>query len=124
MNLLPIFSKLERYEKGWGAEYWIVNNEKYCGKILQFKQDAEFSMHFHIQKEETWCVTEGKLLMRYFDLTNAEQCERILEKGDVVHLKPNIPHKLIALKESIVFEVSTQHFEEDSYRIQKGNSQK
>ena len=24
-------------EKTWGSEEWIVNSEKYCGKILRFK---------------------------------------------------------------------------------------
>ena len=47
-----------------------------------------------------------------------------LEVGDTIHLKPCIPHKLIAIEESSVFEVSTQHFEEDSYRVKKGDSQK
>lgn len=124
MILEPIFSKLQKHQKGWGEEYWITNNEKYCGKILRFNKGAEFSMHYHIKKEETWCVTQGQLMMRYFDLTNADKKECILNIGDVVHLKPNIPHKLIALEDSVVFEVSTQHFEEDSYRVEKGNSQK
>jgi quercetin dioxygenase-like cupin family protein len=44
--------------------------------------------------------------------------------GDVVHIKPCVPHKLIAVEKSSIMEVSTQHFEEDSYRIQKGDSQK
>jgi len=57
-------------------------------------------------------------------LTNAEEKQRTLIVGDTVHLKPCVPHKLIALEESSVFEVSTQHFEDDSYRVQKGNSQK
>ena len=50
--------------------------------------------------------------------------EKFLEEGDVVHLKPCIPHKLTALENSSVFEVSTQHFNEDSYRVEKGSSQK
>lgn len=81
-------------------------------------------MHYHIKKEETWAVIKGKLLLKYYDLSNAEEKEMILQLGDTVHLKPCIPHKLVAIEESSVFEVSTQHFEEDSYRVQKGDSQK
>ena len=81
-------------------------------------------MHYHIRKEETWCVTRGKLKLEYFDLVKAERLERLLEEGDVVHLKPCTPHKLTALEDSTVFEVSTQHFSEDSYRVEKGSSQK
>lgn len=124
MSLQPEFSKLQRHPKGWGEEYWITNNEKYCGKILRFNKDAEFSMHYHVKKEETWCVMQGQLLMKYYDLNTADIKDCTLNKGDVVHLKPNIPHKLIAIEDSMIFEVSTQHFEDDSYRIIKGNSQK
>lgn len=120
----PIKDTVETHEKGWGREVWITNNQLYCGKILEFNEGAEFSMHYHIKKEETWAVIKGKLLLKYYDLTNAEEKQMNLEVGDTVHLKPCIPHKLIAIEESSVFEVSTQHFEEDSYRIRKGNSQK
>jgi len=124
MSLEPIIDTVQKYPKGWGMEIWIANNEKYCGKILNFFKGAEFSMHYHIKKEETWAVTKGKLLLKYYDLTNAEEKQRTLIVGDTVHLKPCVPHKLIALEESSVFEVSTQHFEDDSYRVQKGSSQK
>jgi|TARA_R110000772_G_scaffold46106_4_gene105350 quercetin dioxygenase-like cupin family protein len=124
MKMEPIKGVVKAHLKGWGKEVWIANNELYCGKILEFNKGAEFSMHYHIKKEETWAVTKGKLLLKYYDLTNAEEKRMTLEVGDTVHLKPCIPHKLIAIEESSVFEVSTQHFEEDSYRVRKGDSQK
>jgi quercetin dioxygenase-like cupin family protein len=124
MSIEPVFSRLESHPKGWGDELWIANNEKYCGKILRFNEGSSFSMHYHILKEETWCVTKGNLKIEFFDLEKAEKRERILGEGDVVHLNPCTPHKLTALEDSSVFEVSTQHFNEDSYRIEKGDSQK
>ena len=42
--------------KGWGEELIIENNELYCGKILQFNAGCKFSMHYHMIKDETWCV--------------------------------------------------------------------
>jgi mannose-6-phosphate isomerase-like protein (cupin superfamily) len=124
MSLEPVFSKVQKHHKGWGEEVWITNNDLYCGKILKFNKGAEFSMHYHVKKEETWAVVEGKLLLKYYDLSNAGQKEVELNEGDTVHLRPCIPHKLIALEDSKVFEVSTRHYEYDSYRIQKGDSQK
>mgnify|MGYP001177047253 FL=1 len=124
MSISPVFSRLEAHPKKWGDELWITNNEKYCGKILRFNEGSSFSMHYHVLKEETWCVTKGKLKLEYYDLEKANKLERILEEGDVVHLNPCVPHKLTALVESSVFEVSTQHFNDDSYRIEKGTSQK
>ena len=41
-----------------------------------------------------------------------------LEKGDSVLIDRGLPHQLISLEDnSIVFEVSTEHFDEDSYRV-------
>ena len=123
MSIAPVFSNLQSHPKGWGDELWITNNEKYCGKILRFDEGSSFSMHYHILKEETWCVTKGRLKLEYFDLEKAEKFSRTLEEGDVVHISPCVPHKLTALVDSSVFEVSSQHFDTDSYRIEKGTSQ-
>ena len=113
-----------RVEKGWGYENVFVNNEKYCGKILHFHQGGKFSMHFHLIKEETWYVSSGKFLFKWIDTSNAEIYQKELKIGDVVTNKFGQPHQLICLEEGEIFEVSTQHFDSDSYRVMKGDSQK
>ena len=81
-------------------------------------------MHFHLDKRETWFLSKGNLQCEYFDLSNAETKTQILVEGSVVKIPRGHPHKLTALEDSIVFEVSTTHSEHDSYRIGKGDSQK
>jgi hypothetical protein len=39
-------------EKGWGSENIWASNDKYCGKMLNFKTGAKFSMHFHAVKDK------------------------------------------------------------------------
>ena len=109
--------------KKWGSETIIHNDEDYCGKILKFNKGAEFSMHFHLKKSETWIVTKGQFLLTYIDTDNADGLEVFLNIGDVVEIPQGQPHQLHALDEAEIFEVSTQHFDDDSYRIAKGNSQ-
>ena len=109
--------------KGWGEEIVFVNNEKYCGKILRFKQGAKFSMHYHLEKQETWYVSSGKFSLKFVDLSNADMCEQILTVGDVVTNMVGEPHQLICLEAGDIFEVSTHHEDCDSFRIMKGNSQ-
>ena len=116
--------KPEKHKKGWGEEIWIINTDKYCGKLLKFNKGATFSDHYHIIKDETWYVLEGKLELRYYNLANADRKTKILKKGDVVHIPPSTPHQLVALEPSTIIEVSTTHDEADSYRIGKGDSQK
>ena len=54
MQALPY--KGERHEKAWGHELWIINNEFYCGKLLVFKAHKQFSMHYHLLKDEAWYI--------------------------------------------------------------------
>ena len=110
--------------KGWGEEIIIENNEMYCGKLLKFKKGCKFSMHYHLIKDETWYVNKCEFIYRWIDTETAETIEQKLKEGDVVRQRVGQPHQLIALTDGVVFEVSTQHFDEDSYRVWKGDSQK
>ena len=109
--------------KGWGEELIIENNEMYCGKLLIFKKGCRFSMHYHLIKDETWYVNKGEFIYRWIDTESAETIEQKLKVGDVVRQRVGQPHQLIALTDGEVFEVSTQHFDEDSYRVIKGDTQ-
>jgi mannose-6-phosphate isomerase-like protein (cupin superfamily) len=110
-------------QKGWGYERIITNSNKYCGKILHFYLGKNFSMHYHMLKDETWYVSLGKLIFKWIDTDTAEVYEKTLNEGDVIHIKPGQPHQLTSLTEAEIFEVSTQHFDNDSYRVWKGDSQ-
>ena len=33
------------------------NNSEYCGKILRFNSGKKFSMHYHLEKKETWYIS-------------------------------------------------------------------
>ena len=117
-------SKKEKYEivsKGWGKEIIFVNNPEYCGKILCFNKGKKFSMHYHIQKKETWYVAKGRFILIWIETTNGITYTEYLEVGDVITNERGEPHQLIALEDSEVFEVSTRHYDEDSFRVKKGD---
>lgn len=109
--------------KIWGKEIIIDNNNEYCGKILVFKKGDSFSTHYHLLKKETWYILEGRLLMKHFNLQTAEVLETVLNVGDVIIVERGEPHKLTAILDSKILEVSTTHYDADSYRIEKGLSQ-
>lgn len=114
----------ERVEKGWGHEIVIVNNELYCGKILHFKTGAKFSMHFHLKKMESWYVASGSFLFKWIDTRTADVVEETLCVGDTITNEVGEPHQILCIEEGDIFEVSTKHFDSDSYRVGKGDSQK
>jgi quercetin dioxygenase-like cupin family protein len=106
--------------KGWVSELIIENNEKYCGKLLRFKKGCKFSRHYHMIKDETWYVQEGSFIYRWIDTETTQVNEQTLKVGDSVRQYPGQPHQLEAITDGVIFEVSTEHFDNDSYRIWKG----
>jgi mannose-6-phosphate isomerase-like protein (cupin superfamily) len=111
-------------EKGWGSEYIFATNDKYCGKLMYFKNQAKFSMHFHSEKDETWLVLQGRFEVKYIDTLDASIHSEILEEGQTWRNLPLAPHQLICLEEGIIVEVSTPDSVEDNYRVMPGDSQK
>ena len=108
-------------EKKWGKEEWIVNTPEYCAKKLIFTEKLnKFSLHYHMMKNETWYVMKGAFKLIYVDTEKGIEKEMTLQTDDIIDIKKGFPHQLIALEDnSIIFEVSTQHFDSDSYRIRK-----
>ncbi|MBU0458425.1 cupin domain-containing protein [Patescibacteria group bacterium] len=97
--------------KEWGEEHWIVNKE-YCGKKLMLKKDRRCSMHTHKEKDEVFYIQSGKVKLE----TGGE--EFVLEPGDFIHIPPRTPHRFTGIEDSEIFEFSTNHQEDDSYRTE------
>ncbi len=114
----------EIINKGWGQERVIVNNADYCGKFLEFKAGAKFSMHFHAKKHETFYVLEGKGVLRGINTELATVFEYALNPGVVLTIEPLSPHQIFAETDIKIIEFSTHHEDSDSYRVFKGDSQK
>ena len=120
--------------KGWGFEKWICNSEKYCGKLLYLVKDKKCSLHYHKIKDEVFYIQSGKVKLLWSDeVSKVEEIagsgisvdrlltKNILEKGDRFHIPVHRVHQIIALEDTEIFEFSTQHFDEDSIRIIKGD---
>ena len=118
-------TKPEFHPKGWGYELWLTNNGKYCGKILHFNAGKRCSLHYHKLKHEHFYVSSGIFMVRFAKSPTEAYCDNVEEKnlyaGDVLEIPPLLVHQMIALPESEIIEISTQHFEDDSYRVVKGD---
>ena len=117
-----ISSEIKHVPKGWGYEKWIVNTDEYCGKLLFFDEGKRCSWHYHNLKDETFYLQSGRILLYYGDsddLAKANDC--ILEPGDKFHIYRGLRHQMIAVESSELFEFSTEHCDEDSYRVIKGD---
>jgi len=109
-------------KKGWGYEKWIVNKEEYCGKLLFFKKGKCCSWHYHKIKDEVFYLQSGKMIVKFSEGDDIQEAEQVLlEPGQNFYIYPGLRHQMVALEESELYEFSTQHFDEDSYRIMKGD---
>ncbi len=120
--------KLQIKLKPWGREIWFAHTEKYAGKILEVKKGHRLSLQYHEHKMETQYVYSGKVKFT-FGKDEANLQERILSQGDKVDIAPYTIHRIEALQDSEVFEVSTPELTDvvklhDDYgRTGKGNNE-
>jgi mannose-6-phosphate isomerase-like protein (cupin superfamily) len=108
-----VYDDVYNFEKVWGYETWIVNNEEYCGKFLHLKKHHRCSTHYHKKKDETFYIMGGRVLMELNDEVF------LMMPGDAVRVRRGQPHRFTGLRDSVIIEFSTQHFEDDSYRSNK-----
>ena len=113
----------ENREKGWGYEIIIHDSDEYCGKILRFNPGGKLSLHYHIKKRETWYVASGNFTLVTINPDTAERVVIEIKVGDVIEIHRGIAHQLIAHEGGDIFEVSTPDDIDDSYRVEKGDSQ-
>lgn len=106
--------------KGWGKELWVHNDEKYCGKILVLNKGKRCSLHFHVKKHETFYISKGLVKMELVH-ANGKKEEKTMKPGDHMEITQGLMHRFTGLEDSEIVEFSTQHFEEDSYRVEKGD---
>ncbi len=67
-------------------------------------------------------MQSGRLLVKYGEDDNIENAkETILGPGDNFHVYRGLRHQMVAIEDTEMFEFSTQHFDEDSYRVIKGD---
>lgn len=113
---MPVIYPLEmKYvQKSWGWELWVCNGPKYCGKKLFIKQGHWLSFHHHNIKDEVLFVEQGCIWFTHDEHGDVQSIK--LGVGMAFHVKPGVKHQMQAIEDTILFEFSTEHFDEDSYR--------
>ena len=105
----------EKTEKPWGYEILFALTDNYAGKVLFIKKGHRLSLQYHEVKEETIYLFSGKMLFIYEE--KGQMKEAVLNPGDRFHIPPKMKHRMQALENCFVFEVSTPHLE-DVVRLQ------
>jgi len=113
-----------RVEKPWGYELIWAHTERYVGKLLHVKEGHKLSLQYHNQKDETIYLHAGKLLFEIDEGGGLQKRE--MHPGERVHITPKTVHRMTAIEDSDIFEVSTPELHdvvrlEDRYGRQDKN---
>jgi mannose-6-phosphate isomerase len=98
---------VERVDKPWGFEQiFAVLEGRYVGKVLHLDAGAALSLQKHLRKDETVTVRVGRVEVEIGPDENRLQTVA-LEPGQRLHIRAGLVHRLTAVVDSEVLEVST-----------------
>lgn len=99
-----IFPK--KTEKPWGDELLFALTPQYAGKILFVKKGSRLSLQYHKEKEESQYLLQGRVLFTV-QPQGGKTVETVAEPGFCLHLPPMTTHRIKALEDATIIEVST-----------------
>jgi mannose-6-phosphate isomerase len=101
-----------RVEKPWGYELIWALTDEYCGKLLFVRAGHALSLQYHEVKDESWYVQQGRAEL---ELGTVDTDDRLLQEigpGDCFRFPPGTVHRLRALEDTTIVEVSTPQLED------------
>jgi mannose-6-phosphate isomerase len=107
---LFLHREVRRVPKPWGYELIFARTARYAGKILHINRGESLSLQYHEMKEETLFVVAGqlKLTLEY----DGERREIALGPGEAFHIPPRMIHRIEAVEDTDVAEVSTPELDD------------
>ncbi|MEO8457125.1 MAG: cupin domain-containing protein [Chloroflexota bacterium] len=104
--------------KPWGEEHWLACTDRYAAKILIVRKGQRLSLQYHERKHETQYIEAGRVRYNLGRSDDPSQsAEVIAEPGTTIILPPGTVHRMQALEDSRIFEVSTPDLD-DVVRIE------
>lgn len=104
-------SRVSRVEKPWGHELIFARTGRYAGKLLFIRGGHRLSLQYHREKEETIYLYRGRLSL-LFEEEGGELAEIEMGPGESHHIPPGRRHRMVALEDCEVFEVSTPQLDD------------
>jgi quercetin dioxygenase-like cupin family protein len=102
--------QITRVEKPWGYELHWARTDRYVGKLIHVNAGHALSLQYHNVKDETIYLSSGLLL---FEIeTDGKLTSREMRPGESVHITPKTVHRMTAIEDSDIFEVSTPELQD------------
>jgi quercetin dioxygenase-like cupin family protein len=104
-----------RVEKPWGYELHWAKTDRYVGKLIHVNAGHALSLQYHNLKDETIYLQSGRLLFEIQE--GSELVRREMRPGERVHIGPGTIHRMTAIEDCDIFEVSTPELH-DAVRLE------
>jgi mannose-6-phosphate isomerase-like protein (cupin superfamily) len=109
-----------RVEKPWGWELIWAHADAYVGKLLFVRAGHSLSLQFHRVKDEAWLVHEGRAELEMGEPGDPVTKSEVVGPGAAFHMPPGTVHRVTALEDTLILEVSTPYLDdvvrlEDAY---------
>ena len=96
-----------RREKPWGHEVvYAMGTHGYVGKLIAVTAGSSLSLQLHRHKDETIHVLSGEALFESGSDKDSLEPTTMLA-GDTVHVPPQVVHRITAVTDLMLAEVST-----------------
>jgi mannose-6-phosphate isomerase len=99
-----------RIDKPWGYELIWARTDRYVGKILHLRAGEALSLQYHRVKDETIRLLSGRLRLEIGAAD--ERRVLVLEPGAGFHIYPGLHHRMEAIQDCDVVEVSTPELDD------------
>ena len=95
-----------RVDKPWGYELRWAVTDRYLGKVLHVNKGEALSLQYHERKDEYQYVVAGCVDIEIGGADGVLTTQR-MRGGDTLHIKPGTRHRITAIEDTDIFEVST-----------------
>lgn len=102
--------------KPWGKEEWLELNDRYCYKRIYINAGYKTSYQYHNFKTETNYIISGEAEI-WLEDNNGNVNKTIMKTGEYFNVTPTKKHRVIAITDLILQEVSTPEVD-DVIRIE------
>ena len=100
-----------RVEKPWGWELVWAEADDFVGKLLFVKAGESLSLQYHEVKDEAWLVQDGRATLQVGEVGGELETVEIAP-GDAYRFRPRTVHRVTAIEDTLVIEVSTNHLDD------------
>lgn len=108
---MNLYSNTKTVVKPWGKEIWLHLDNNYCYKRIYINKGFKTSFQYHLQKSETNFIIDGEAEVWLEDDNGVVQKYR-MHGGDYFTVTPPKKHRVIAISDIVLQEVSTPHVDD------------